>query len=385
MSNIADKYPYLDTRNPRIKRRGKFYWARFHLKGIEVRQSLKTSSFEVAEVLVREIEQTILLGEPIKKDHNLFADDWPNFLEAKAQGKLVRQGVPQVRESTIKEYIRTADKWFIPFFGSKRIDKISQEDFDKYIQHVRQNSKKGEKVKLFNHWKYLSAFFTYCVASGKIKRPPAIYNPDYDPNADDEGEDGVGINFSDEVLKAFRDAVDDAETFHKDRTGRWVKLWLYMLHYHGMRTGEITQLKKDRLDFTSSLIKLRKSDTKTREARKVPMHPLVLPYLKEQASSHSNPYLFYNLADHERPMDPTGFKKAWDILKEKVRKDFPEFEGRVHDFRHSYASRAFANPGNNPVVVAMTLGMSMKTAMKVYIHLKDEDLHQVTKTFSGRA
>lgn len=78
--------------------------------------------------------------------------------------------------------------------------------------------------------------------------------------------------------------------------------------------------------------------------------------------------------DKSRPMDRTGFKKSWYALLETCKIDC-----RFHDLRHSYATRVFGDPSINPVVACKSLGMSMKTAMKHYIHFSEEQLSSLNK------
>lgn len=201
--------------------------------------------------------------------------------------------------------------------------------------------------------------------SRRIKFIPDIYNPD-----ENDGDDGVGKNYSDEQLRDFREGSAHHPQMH---------LWICMAQYMGMRSSEITQLAKDRIDFKASLVRLKRQDTKTNQARNVPIHPVVNDRLAAQVERATGPYLFPNREDKARAMDPTGFKKSWQPLRDAV---VGSDGGRFHDFRHSYATRAFSNPDLNPVLVCKALGMSMSVAMKVYIHFDEAHLHKITKQFS---
>lgn len=374
---------YLDTKDSRIKLLGKTYHARFSCKGVRVQESLHTKNFKVAVELVDDIQNSILLGEDYRKEKGLFEDDWPIFLSDKAKGKIKGKKVRKVREKTLKEYINFGELYFLPFFGGTRVDKIDGDKWEKYVawvQELRPRKKKDAEgkdvitreprdpespVKIFNHWKYLHGFLSWAVATRRIKYIGDIYNPD-----ENDGEDGVGKNYSDEELRKFRDGSITHPQMH---------LWICMAQYMGMRSSEITQLAKERIDLGAGLIRLKKQDTKTNTSRNVPIHPMVIEKLRAQISrADGSPFVFPNRDDRKRPMDKTGFKKSWQPLRDAV---VGMDGGRFHDFRHSYATRAFANPDLNPVLLCKALGMSMKVAMDVYIHFDEKHLEQITQRF----
>ncbi|CAK0739481.1 Site-specific integrase [Azospirillaceae bacterium] len=351
---------YAQTKDSRIKMLGSTYHARFSLKGVRVQQSLNTQSFKVAVDLVNEMQNLILLGKNWKNEKHLFADLWPDFLEAKAKGKQRGKKIRQVRERTLYDYTHMGEKWFLPYFGNERVDQIDGESWETYMHHVRTNSASRGIPKLLNHWKYLSGFMSWCVAMGYVKRMPDIYNPD-----EKGDQDGAGKNYSDKELKDFRDGSKSYPEMY---------LWILMAQFMGMRSGEITQLVKDRIDLKAGLIRLKRQDTKTNKPRSIPIHPSVYTALKKQIESSDSPALFPNAIDAQRPMHVSGFKKPWTQLRSDI-----GVEGRFHDFRHSYATRVFANPDLNPVVVCKALGMSMQVAMDVYIHFDESQLVKITE------
>lgn len=356
------------TKDPRIKRRGDTYYARFSKRGIRVEDSLYTTNYNIAVDLVNKIERAILNNEDYKvvlggKSENktdLIEDLWPRFLEDKAKGN-PKKKINKVRDNTLKGYIAHW-KYFEKFWANKSLDEITEDEWEAYILYAREKSERGDSLKLFNHWKVFSSFCSWAIAIGKIDKMPNIYDPDPTTFLEElEDEDGVGINITDSQAIALKDHSYDNNPF---------ELYVYCALFMGMRSSEITQMKKDRLDFEAGLIKLRVSDTKTKEARSIPIHPMVMLYLKAQVETFpDSPYLFPNRIDSSRPMDPTGFKKPWNALRTKH-----GLECRFHDLRHSYATRVFANPNINPVVACKALGMSMKTAMKHYIHFSETQL-----------
>lgn len=355
-----------DSRDPRIKKIGSVYHARFSRRGVRVEQSLDTSNFELAVILVNEIEKAILTGGDYKEVFDLslagkgktalIGELWPTCIEQKTRGT---RKVKKLREKTLREYINFYARYYEGFWANRTLAEITPENWELFLEYAKGKSKRGQDLKVFNLWKYFSGFCSWCVATGEMKEMPDIYN------TDEEGEDGVGINLSDEQLKDFREGSVDNPEFH---------LWIMMAQYHGQRSSEITQLRKSRIKADLKIIALSKGDTKTNTSRKIPIHPAVWPLLKAQIDRHpDSPCVFPNRNDKSRPMDPTGFKKPWNALREKL-----EIECRFHDFRHSYATRIFANPAVNPVMAAKALGMSMPTAMRVYIHYSEDQYQSLT-------
>lgn len=364
---------YQETKDPRVKLLGDTYHARFSCKGQRVQQSLNTKNFKVAIQLVDDIEKAILLGEDWRREKELFEDLWSTFLEAKAQGKQRGKKIRKVGEKTLKEYINFGERYYLPFFGSMRVDKIDGGTWDEYMKYVVSKSRSGTGTKFLNHWKYLSGFMNWCEVMGHIKKMPDIYNPD----EEGEDEDGPGRNLSDEQLKLLRLGGLNPETGEEIPAPEMpMKLWIYFGQFTGMRSFEISQLLKTRIDLQAGVIRLGRA-AKGARPRSVPIHPEVLPLLLEQMNKHPNsPYLFPNAVDENRPMDRTGFKKPWTKLRQAL-----GIECVFKDFRSSYATRAFANPALNPVVVCMALGMSMRVAMKHYIKLDEKQLNAITGAF----
>lgn len=353
------EYSYQKTKDPRIKKRNGWYHARFTRKGVRVQEALNTKSFTVAQRLVEEIENCIMLGVNWKKEKELFETAWPDFLEDKAKGVKTSKGRP----ATLKEYIGMGERYYLDFFSSFPIQDI---DESKWVEFVNWLQEKRPDLKLENPRKYFQGFLSWAMRKGKIKEKPELWIPSDDVDEDEQGE-SVGKAYTKEELRAIHDWLDE----HADLS---FKLYVYMGMYMGMRSGEITQLKLSRLDRQKWIIQLKPSDTKIGKGRKVPIHPKVLPLFQEQLK-HGKRILFPNRWDDKRAMDPTGFKRPWNQLREDK-----NIEGRFHDFKHTFITNALANK-MNPVVVSEITGTSMRVIQDVYLHLTDDDLSAELERF----
>lgn len=345
---------WVETKDSRIKKRDGVYWARFMKRGRRVEMSLETKNFELARKQTQDIEDKLLAGRTWKREKQLFQDAWIEFLVDKVSGNKVRPARPK----TMHEYTAFGVRYYLPFFGERRLAEIDSHLWDEFIQHVR--ARHGN-VEFFNIRKYFSGFLTWARRHEKILTPPYLRDPDAVANKEKE-EFTPGKAYEKAELKRLLKAAKGRGRF---------ELWVYMAVYHGMRPGEINQLSRDRVDLDAGVINLKRADTKTNSARRVPIHKRVLPLLAIQlAATKDSPYLFPNLHDKQRPMDSQGFKKNWYALAADA-----GVEGRMYDFRHTFITHAIA-AGLNPAAVGKMTGTSLAIIEKYYLHLTNDTLRK---------
>lgn len=371
------------TRDSRVKIRNNWYYARFSLNRVRVEQCLWISieekgGLDKAIQKASEIEKYIRDKKDFKdlfvsvqterKKSVLIGELFPEFMEYRKQGD-PRFKIKPWRENTASHYQLFWDLYFEPFFGNKLPNEI-ENLWPDYIEFAQKKSERKKNLVMFNHYKYFSSFCTYLLDQEKLSKRPKIWNPD----ADTEDDDGCGIVYPDDTIKKMIEKADGS-----------FKLYVSMGALMGMRSREITALKKDRIFIGSDIIKLKaidvKTGSKTKKGRTIPIPSFVKDLLLKQISdTKESDFLFPNFRYREgdRPMDRGGFKKLWDELRCDV--GFPT--GRFHDLRHTYATKALSNPLINPALVCKALGMSMATAEKVYLHFRDDHFRLITANFS---
>lgn len=348
-----------NTKDSRIKKRSGIYWARFMKSGKRVELSLETKNFELAKRLVSDIEGKLLVGRNWRKERELFQDAWIEFLRDKKSGNRVKPA----RDKTLREYAGFGVRYFLPFFGEKRLSEIDSILWDDFIEWVK---KDRPDVLFFNIRKYMSGFLTWAKRHEKILAPPYLRDPDASRNKDNE-DWSPGKAYTKEELERLRAVSKAHGRFH---------LWMLMAQYMGMRPGEINQLNRDRVDLESGMITLKRIDTKTGDSRRIPIHPLVLvPLAERMLATRGLAYLFPNRNDKTRPMDPQGFKKVWYEIAQTANVD-----GRMYDFRHTFITHAIAQ-GLNPAAVAKLTGTSLRMIEKFYLHLSNDDLKTTLGAF----
>jgi integrase len=375
---------WTNTKDPRIKKRGENYWARFSIQGSRIEKNLNTKNFGIALQVIEKISAEIILGKSgIDNGKSLlFKDAWPKFLRDKESGVYSKASSAK----TLKEYREFGERYFLQILDSKRVDRFSVDDFTEYIKELK--TKFPNITRFENHYKYLSSFLSWADRKELTKRKIKLYNPDLKIKAE-EDDDGKGRVYSDTELHAILDAsfFEPSELMKKREQkgyepkrseGVGFALWVHSMTYQGMRRGEINQLLKDRIDLKAGVISLRKKDTKTRQARTIRITKEVMPLLIAQIAAYQDSeYLFPNRDDIDRPMDPGGFDKRWrGMLKEL------EIEGTPHELRHTYATKIFARADISPFVICKSLGMSMRTAERYYIHFDEDQLKVITERFS---
>ena len=105
-----------------------------------------------------------------------------------------------------------------------------------------------------------------------------------------------------------------------------------LLMLTGCRRDEILALCWDDVDHTAGELRLR--DTKT-GPRMVPLTTPALRVLEGIARSSGNPWVFPGQNGASRPLNLTPY---WERMRARAGLD----DVRIHDLRHSYASRALA-------------------------------------------
>ena len=133
---------------------------------------------------------------------------------------------------------------------------------------------------------------------------------------------------------------------------------LRLLLLTGCRKNEIVTLRWDDIDRTAGELRLRDSKT---GARRVPLTPAVEWVLAGIAQIEGNPWVIAgdNPGDHLKNLDA-----IWRRLRRRAGLD----DVRIHDGRHSYASRALAFGEGLPSIGGL-LGHRKVTTTARYAHL----------------
>jgi integrase len=148
---------------------------------------------------------------------------------------------------------------------------------------------------------------------------------------------------------------------------------ILLLLYTGMRFGEATHLRHRDVNLKDRLITVAGDTAKSGRTRVIPMN-LEAQRILEAHKGAPNDYVFAG-----RSADGlTTIKKAWRAIRKAAA--IPDF--RLHDLRHSFASRV-KRGGADLYVVQRLLGHSSPVMTQRYAHLQPDDLREAVEKIAG--
>ena len=140
------------------------------------------------------------------------------------------------------------------------------------------------------------------------------------------------------------------------------KIFFFALRFFGSRATETTLLEKR--DFTfgdAPTVKFRAENTKRKVERTVPIPTIVVPIFQDYVKK---------LRDHQRLFEFSP-QRAWEIVKDYVKKAGIEKNIHPHSFRHSYATEIYDETEDLKVVQDL-LGHKNIATTSIYAHVSKE-------------
>ena len=221
---------------------------------------------------------------------------------------LTEYAEPRLRTA---DQVRTAlEKYALPLFGSRPVDRITSEEIHALLHSV------AAPVAANRLHAHLSGFFRWCQTQPAI---PVVVNPVktvLKPNLEISRDRELSRDEINTMLKACR------------KLGAPFGVIYEILIRTGLRKGEIGKLTWDRLDLSEGTLELKAGNTKNSKPVTVPLPPAVLSLF--QSINKDGPYIF--TTNGKTPV--SGFSKAEKRLKKMTGID----DIRVHDFRRTFAS-----------------------------------------------
>ena len=160
---------------------------------------------------------------------------------------------------------------------------------------------------------------------------------------------------SEAEMAAAAEAITQAE--RDGKVGPFAAAGLRLALFTGARSGEVTAIQWDHIDWQRRLIRL--PDSKTNEPRTIHLSDAAIEVLR--TVRHVGPFVIAG-ARHGEPFK--NLSRSWIIAREYAGlKDV-----RLHDLRHSYASLA-AGRGVSLQMIGKLLGHKMTSTTARYAHL----------------
>lgn len=313
-------------------------WVRFYRTGRgRLEESLKTNSLaEARELRDKRIAEFLGENRRGRKVALLVKDKFPEFLELK-------------RAKAPNTFASMETQWRLhlePGFGSLLIDEVTETAWLRYVQLKRATA---PDRKFFNDRKYLSMFLNWLHRAGEISRLPRL--EDVDP------EIKAGRVYSDAEIKTLLSAAPED-----------LRLQIEMAVTMGMRHGEIWALEWKQIDWQASTIHLPAEKTKIRKSRTFAMSATCRKSLVSRlAALPGSPWVFPTPGDPLVCHGKYGTKNAWERVRELT-----GIQGRMHDFRHTFLTRAFKK-AVNPALICEYAGLSLEEATRTYLHFTPDD------------
>lgn len=211
---------------------------------------------------------------------------------------------------------------FIDTFGNRDIIDLKKKDLKAWLNQLQKE--RGLSAKTLNKTKsHLSHFTIWAVDEGYIRENP-FERVWFSESAKNAPRKKPRIVFKPEELE---DILGQAKAFDK------VNLYpfLYALVHLGSRAGETLKLKWDDIDMERGVVSFRAENTKTGEARRVPMSSYLRVFL--ETLPRRGDYVFAN--EKGKLM---GYSTIHGALK-RFRLVCPIMrDAGFHSFHHSYAT-----------------------------------------------
>ncbi len=264
-------------------------------------------------------------------------------------------------QATYKWKISTIQKKLVPFLGNKIVSSITLSMIENFRELRRQDhGYLGTNLKpatINRNLALLKNIFNFAVRQGWIEKNPVTY-----VKFDKEN------NVRDRVLEP--DEFDRLQ-YHSAPHLLAINLLAYQT---GMRLGEILRLTWDRVIKDFSLISLRAEDTKTEEARLIPLTSTMGQLLKEL-----NKLRYLNQAQVflVKGRSVNSIKTAFNAACRRAKiEDF-----HFHDFRHT-AITNMRRAGIDHLTIMKISGHKTMEVFKRYNSFHESDLREAASRFN---
>ena len=176
---------------------------------------------------------------------------------------------------------------------------------------------------------------------------------------------------TDEEFRRLGRVLDEAEQSGGSMARAAMAIRLLLLT--GCRKNEILSLRWDHVDLEAREMRL--GDSKT-GPRTVQLSPAAAAVLARGPRIEGNPHV---IPGTRRGSRMSGLQRPWD----RIRKSAGLEDMRLHDCRHSFASRALAL-GESLPMIGRLLGHSQVQTTARYAHLARDSVHEAARRVSDR-
>jgi len=343
---------------------GKIWCADFWFDGEHRRQSLGTRNKKIA------------VQRAVKLDHDLTVGTFRVVAKATTIGSAIEdylgflQGEGRARKTTVR-YTGELQA-FRDFCGEQHVCRLVQVNFSLFDSFRADRQKVHAPRTVYHESVVVVQFLKWCASRDLLVRNPlAGYKLEKPPLVPRPGPSLLQVQ-----------SVLDAASPRR-------KLQLALLAFTGMRSGELQRLRRDDVDLEQGWIHVESrlgAETKTRESRKIPIHPALKGLLATNGKSPgpwyftAEPSVKYPNGDHV--INTKTLNDDFVCIAKKLK--LPNGRDRngytIHSLRHFFETFC-VNNGIPQRVIDTWLGhRSDKSMAAVYYRLSDEE----SQTFMAR-
>jgi integrase len=261
---------------------------------------------------------------------------------------------PKLKPRTAHDYRRLLDKHILPAVGHRLVPQLNRDDTTRMHVGMARTPRRANYA-----LRTLGGLMAFACDLGL--RPP-LDNPARRIKLYREGKPERFLSEA-EFAKA-ADAIEQAE--REGVIGPHAAAGLRLAMFSGARSGEITALLWEHIDWERKIARL--PDSKTNEPRTIHLSDAAIEVLR--TTPRSSPYVIAGAI----PGEPfKNLSRSWIVAR--------EYAGlrdvRLHDLRHSYASLA-AGRGVSLQMIGKLLGHKVPLTTQRYAHLARDAVSAVS-------
>lgn len=333
-----------------LKLRGRFWNYDFQVCGRRFRGSTHTHDYRLAEIYtIGKYKEAYLDQTGIKKvPQEVKVDDFIKRHILALQAEFSSHWTYS-SELTLNEFSE-----FLKSQGVDVLSKITIEVLDTFkIEQLNQ----WKKITVKNKFKIIKAFLNRAIKYGYLSANPArqiVINGIH--------QNKTRFLSKEEIEKVFK-ALDLPEY----KRFAYMKDFLMVALYTGMRRGELVHLCIEDVDLKGKVIYVRNKNgfsTKSRKERVIPIHDKLLPVFEGIKKERQQGYCFLHMG--KRYNDKTTTKN-FVIFCERLGIE----DAGIHTLRHTFASYLIM-AGVSMRMVAEYMGHSTTRVTELYSHVCDE-------------
>jgi len=250
------------------------------------------------------------------------------------------------------------------FFGTRLLRHITPSVISEY-QTIRMNEKsyRGEgttPATVNREIACLKAMFNKAIRDEKLEKNPTR-----------------GVKFLRENNQRERVLSPEEWGRYKAKCLLWYLPIATTAYYTAMRKSEIINIAPSRIDLKEGLIRLKGEDTKTGEARSIPIHPELMEVLKRVLKVR--PFSWDRVFHRDgKPIDSNHVRWAHEMVCKKA--NIPNFT--FHDFRHTCINN-WRKEGHDYFKIMAASGHKTMSVFKRYNMVGEEELKTLVKSASS--